>query len=91
MKIGPGVDTSLRTHHAGEGLMFQPQHDGTVRVMKTNGEWPLATGQNLLLDVTIPAAAWASVVAFTSKDGETAEKFADAEELLGYGQSVALR
>lgn len=63
MKIGPGVDLNLPRFQCGEGLFFQPQGGGVVRVLATNGEPPTNAGQNCRADVTLSAAQWAGVAA----------------------------
>lgn len=60
MKIGPGVDTTLLMQHLGDGLYLQRQPDGRVRVMGTNGEEPVPTGNNLRFDATVSGAAWSA-------------------------------
>jgi 2-polyprenyl-6-methoxyphenol hydroxylase-like FAD-dependent oxidoreductase len=81
-KYGPGVDLSLTTFHAGDGLFFQRQSDGAVRVLVTNGENPLATGQNLRADFTVDADGWASVIASTSLRGDSADVYREIKDIL---------
>lgn len=47
------VDKALRAVDFGGGLFVQPQPDGTVRVMGTNGEEPNERGSNLRFDATV--------------------------------------
>lgn len=76
------VDTSLPTMHVAGGLMLQRQPDGSVRVMVTNGEFPLDTGSNLKFDVTVPHQSWCSAVAHTSARGDTLEGITAVKEAL---------
>lgn len=66
------VDTSIPMFHAAAGFYVQRLADGSVRVMGTNGELPLATGANLRFDATLTQDTWASAVAHTSQRGDSA-------------------
>jgi hypothetical protein len=62
-KLGPGVDMELGMINTDCGLYLQPQPDGSMRVMSTNGEAPLATGTNLKADHTLDAKQWEMICA----------------------------
>lgn len=70
-----GVSLDLPMHHLQNGLFFQPQPDGSVRVMLTNGENPLATGANLRGDVTISQDSFISGIAACCEGGDTGARF----------------
>lgn len=52
-----GVNKLLMVVMVAQGLFLQRQHDGSLRVMATNGELPNETGSNLRADVTVPSGA----------------------------------
>lgn len=82
MKYGPGVNKDLPMFHVVSGLFFQRQSNGDMRVMTTNGEWPLETGANLHTDHTIPQQSWCSTVAFSSARGDCQEAIVEVEATL---------
>lgn len=62
--------------HQANNLFFGRTKDGDVRILKLNEppqEWPkmgYSFPENTILDVTIPADHWASIVASVSSGGE---------------------
>lgn len=59
--------------HARDGWFFRREDDGSVHIAA-----PDSLGPGASQAVTLDANTWASVVAFVSRDGETAESFAAA-------------
>lgn len=65
--------------HARQGLFFQREPDGAVRVTKTvDGQPPAISWVNVVCDVALAEHEWASVVASVSKTGETTERWQQA-------------
>lgn len=70
--------------HWQHGVFFARQSDGSVLLTLTNGivhDWN--NDAVILQQFTIPAAAWASIVASVSKDGETFNRWMAAQEFHG--------
>lgn len=74
--------------HWTDNLYFGRRADGSVRIIKlatTPADFPKAdedsTPAPALLDVTIPAAEWASIIVAVSATGESGEKYRRAVEL----------
>ena len=75
--------------HWNDNMYFGRHYDGGVRILKfsaplNQGEWPKVTESyhdvNVILDVTIPASQWASIVASVSKSGEQDGRYYKAEK-----------
>ncbi len=70
-----------RAFHWRDGWFFARNDDASVRVMHRNSpqsDW-------FAVDITIPAAEWASIVCSVSADGETSERWDVAQDF--HGQS----
>lgn len=67
--------------HQRDGLYFERQQDGAVRIIKTSDGLEPATA-NVLLDQTIAVSEFASVVASMSRDGEADGGYYRALEFL---------
>lgn len=80
----------MTVFHWKDNLFFGRKADGSVRVLKFDlhpADWPRAdepgTPAPTMLDLTIPAAEWASIVSSVSKSGETSESYEAARALHG--------
>lgn len=65
--------------HSKNGLFFEGLSDGSVRIRKTYDERDIRA-DNVVMDVTLSDAAWASVVCSVSEVGETNERWKSALE-----------
>lgn len=70
------TDEARQGFHWQGGWHFKRQDDGSVRVSRVIGD--LIESQ-----AVIPAAEWASIVCSVSKDGETRERWIEAQEFHG--------
>lgn len=62
-------------YHAENSLYFERLHDGSVRIVKTDGRAPDAVGAKVLWEQTLPPNLWASAVLSMSKFGERPNDF----------------
>ena len=75
----------LTGFHLRDGLHFQRGEDGSVTIVKSNGQ---AFDPEILWELAVPAEEWASVVASMSVRGETGETWEMALNFHRYGAPV---
>jgi hypothetical protein len=69
--------------HSKNGLFFDRNQDGSVKIVVTKGKFPLDAPDEILYQQSLDADTWASVVSTVSKEGETSETFQQAREFHG--------
>ncbi len=67
-------------YHDTDGFYAERLDDGSVRLIKHEDH---ATPGNLVMDHTIPAERWASLVAAVSAQGASSESYAAAKDVHG--------
>lgn len=63
--------------HAKEGLTFGRRKDGSVWIVKRASA---REDSEIVMDITLDADMWCSVIASVSKIGETSAKFDEAQQ-----------
>lgn len=73
--------------HQRDGFYAERLEGGSVRLVKQNPATPIEQSHgaqgDVVMDHTIPAAEWASIVAAVSVGGETSETYRAARDLHG--------
>lgn len=63
--------------HSHSGLFFNRLDGGSVQIIKTYDGRDVRS-DNVVIDITLDATSWASVIASMSAEGETLEKYTEA-------------